>query len=176
MSVDRYLVCVISLVMPTFAARWAMAGDGHCAHCGASGRCRKVCRLVVEDKSVSITCWGCICEDLCLPGPSKPGCEHCKMLCHTCEACRDGSPVRAEPKRFVWTNWIPGSAKVHTKTKLMKKTVTQKVPVHRWIVEDLCSQCWQDTQDRHAAENETMLRMPEPNLDRNQAQLGPGIP
>jgi hypothetical protein len=74
------------------------------------------------------------------------------------------------------TNWIPGSAKVHTKTKLMKKTVTQKVPVHRWIVEDLCSQCWQDTQDRHAAENETMLRMPEPNLDRNQAQLGPGIP
>jgi hypothetical protein len=41
---------------------------------------------------------------------------------------------------------MPGSAKVHTKKKLMKKTVTKKVPSHKWVVEDLCDNCAQHSQ------------------------------
>jgi hypothetical protein len=145
MTVDRCRVSIVSLVIASLAAGWAIAGDRHCAHCGGSGPCQKVCRLVSEEKSVSITCWGCKCEDFCLPGPSKPGCEHCEMVCGTCDKCRDRNSVQAQPMPFVWKNWIPGTAKVHTKTKLMKKTITKKVPSHKWVVEDLCDNCAKHT-------------------------------
>ena len=78
------------------------------------------------------------CEDVCVPGPSTPDCKQCDMV---------GSPVPgdkvcSEPKRIVWTSWIPGCGQeIHTKRKLMKKTVTKNVPSFKWVVEDLCSDC-----------------------------------
>jgi hypothetical protein len=139
MRIYIYLI-VLSWGAMHSTARMAVAGDFPCAHCGCGGPCRKVCRLVSEEKTVSIPCWGCKCEDVCLPGPSKPGCEHCELVCGTCEEC-GGSAVRSKPQPFVWNDWIPGSAKVHTKKKLMKKNVTKKVPSYKWIVEDLCEKC-----------------------------------
>jgi hypothetical protein len=146
MPVDRYRFSVTLFVIATFAAGIAIADGGHCARCGSSGPCQRVCRLVTEEKAVQITCFGCKCEEFCLPGTSKPGCEHCELVCGTCDKCREPDAVYAAPKRFVWTQWVPSSAKINTKKKLMKKTITKKVPSHRWVVEELCDHCAQYSQ------------------------------
>lgn len=53
-----------------------------------------------------------------------------------------GDKVCSQPKRIVWTSWIPGCGQeIYTKRKLMKKTVTKTVPSFKWVVEDLCSEC-----------------------------------
>ena len=117
----------------------ALGADGCCAHCGCQAQCQKVCRLVCEEKKVPVTCWGCKCEDFCLPKHSKPGCQHCEEVCDEDPATCDGPCTHA--KKFVWTEWCPGCATLHTKKKLMKKTITKKVPSYKWVVEDLCCQC-----------------------------------
>lgn len=112
----------------------ALAGEGNCAHCGCACACQKVCRLVCEEKKVEIVCWGCKHEDFCLPGPGERGCKHCETVC-------DDPTVCNKPKDFVWYDWIAGCASLHTKTKLMKKTITKKVPSYKYVVEDLCEGC-----------------------------------
>ncbi len=116
-----------------------LAGHGGCHRCGWNANlCRKVCRLVQVDRKITTTIWGMECEDFCMPGPSTPDCKQCDMV---------GSPVPGDkvcskPKRIVWTSWIPGCGQeIHTKRKLMKKTVTKTVPSYKWVVEDLCSEC-----------------------------------
>jgi hypothetical protein len=111
-----------------------------CQHCGCQ-ECHKVCRLECKEKKVQVTCWGCKCEDFCLPCPSKPGCKHCESVCSDgeCGDCHDG--VLVKPKKFVWRDWCPSGAKLHTKKKLMKKTVTVTVPSYNWVVEDICDKC-----------------------------------
>ena len=117
----------------------AMAGEGCCSHCGCSAnRCKKICRLVQEDRKITTTCWGMQCEDFCVPGPSTPDCKQCDTVCHS-EA---GDKVCSQPRRIVWTSWIPGcDQQIFTKRKLMKKTITKTVPSFKWVVEDLCPKC-----------------------------------
>ncbi len=134
-----------SLLIATLAflsgAKRALANGVCCAHCRCSTGCQKICRLVCEEKKVTITCWGCKCEDFCLGGPSKPGCKHCEEVCAECDP-NDKSGVCAVPKRFVWRDWIPGCSEgIGTKKKLMKKTVTKTVPSFKWVVEDCCAAC-----------------------------------
>src|SRR5262245_9132950 len=119
----------------------ASADDGHCAHCGRRCACQKVCRLVWEEKKVEVTCWGCKCEDFGVPGPSHAGCRHCDEVCSSCDAADNPQGVCAKPKKFSWIEWIPGCAKVQTRTKLMRKVVVRKVPGYKWVVEDLCEHC-----------------------------------
>ena len=117
------------------------AGEGCCAQCGCQAQCNKVCRLVCEEQKVTVTCWGCKQEDFCLPGHNKRACEHSEVVCDECGDTAGASSVFTKPKNFVWADWIPGCATFHTKTKLMKKTVTKKVPGFKWVVEDLCATC-----------------------------------
>jgi hypothetical protein len=112
-----------------------------CAQCGCQQSCQKVCRLVREEKKVEIICWGCKCEDFCLPGPGTPGCKHCTTVCADCDAPADGDAPHVEPKRFVWFDWLPGCATMHTKKKLMQKKVAKTIPSYKWVVEDLCPGC-----------------------------------
>jgi len=122
-------------------ARATHAGEPHCARCGCAGECRKVCRLVCEEKTVNVTCWGCKCEDFCLGGPSHLECRHAEEVCDFCDApTKAGMPVTL-PKTFAWNEWCASWAKVRTKTKLVKKVVAKKVPSQKWVVEDLCSEC-----------------------------------
>ena len=115
------------------------AGERCCEHCGRPGGCQKTCRLVCEEKKVTTTCWGYKDEDFCVPGPSKPGCRHCETLC---EDNNDLKGPCSQSKKFVWTEWTPSlCAKVYTKRKLMKRTVTTTVPSYKWVLEDLCQQC-----------------------------------
>ena len=87
-------------------------------------------------------------EDFCLPGPGKPGCEHCETVCATC-AATDPQKVQGAAKKFVWTDWIPGcSDGIYTKKKLMKKTITKTIPSYKWVVEEVCGGC--AVQAKHA--------------------------
>jgi hypothetical protein len=116
----------------------AVAADCACSHC-ACKRSQKVCRLVHEEVSVPIVCWGCKEEEFCPPGHSKEGKSHCELVCADCEK---NDEVRSKPQKFVWSEWIPcGPTSLHTRRKLMKRTVTRKIPSYKWVVEDLCAEC-----------------------------------
>jgi hypothetical protein len=97
--------------------------------------------LVCEEKKVEMICWSSKDEPFCLPGPSQRDCKHCEDVC---ESGNEGDGLKrlfASPRPFVWTEWIPGCATLHTKRKLMKRTVTKKIPSYKWVVEDLCPEC-----------------------------------
>jgi hypothetical protein len=120
---------------------FVIAGACRCDHCGCNRGCQKVCRLVCEEKKVDVICWGCKCEDFCVPAPSTPGCRHCENICETCDAAGDCTKPRSQVKKFVWTDWTPSCAKIYTKKKLMQRVVSKKIPSYKWVVEDLCPEC-----------------------------------
>jgi len=136
----QFLGSMIAAAFAPVLATVGNAADRCCAHCGCSAsRCRKVCRLVREDKKITTTCWGMQCEEICVPQPSTPECKHCETVC---PKTPEDKNICAQPKKIVWTSWIPGcGADVFTKRKLMKKTVTKTVPSFKWVVEDACQQC-----------------------------------
>ncbi|MBL8793906.1 MAG: hypothetical protein JNM56_08375 [Planctomycetia bacterium] len=123
------------------AAGLVRAGDDCCDHCGHEGHCRKVCRLICEDKKVEITCWGKQTEDFCVPKPSKPLCKHKEKVCEDCGADDKGQSVKSGPRKFAWYEWQPRGAKTFTRHKLMKKTITKTIPSYRWVVEIVCDEC-----------------------------------
>ena len=136
-----FLAAIAGVVLGWTATANVWAQEACCASCGCHAGCQKVCRLVYEDKKVPVTCWGSKKEDFCIPGRSTPGCQHSETVCDECETAGALQPDCVKAKNFVWRDWIPGCATIHTKTKLMKKTVTQKVPSFKWVVEDLCEPC-----------------------------------
>ncbi len=134
----------IALTLAFLAAPPAVtsrAAEPCCARCGCAAPCQKVCRLVCEEKKVEVTCWGCKCEDFCVPGPSTPGCRHGEPVCLPSEAADKASAPCVQAKCFFWTEWFPSSAKVHTRKKLLKKVETRTIPSYKWVVEDLCPAC-----------------------------------
>jgi hypothetical protein len=135
-----HLVLAVALTAVAIVPLLARAHDGCCSHCGCAAACHKVCRLECGEKKVEIICWGCKCEDFCIPCKSKKGCKHCETVCDDCEADREAG-VCAKPKNFVWFDWMPGGATIRTKTKLMKKIETVTVPSYKWVVEDMCPKC-----------------------------------
>jgi len=132
--------CALLIATACAGGRLLSAGEC-CDHCGRSAACHKVCHRVREEKKVEVVCWGSKAEPCCVPGRSVRGCEHCESICETCQTSPDGTEPHAPAKRFLWYEWTPGSAQVYTRKKLMKKTVTVTVPVHKWVVEDLCEEC-----------------------------------
>lgn len=111
-----------------------------CARCKKQVACTKVCHLVCAEKKVEVTCWRCECEEFCISGPSTPKCEHCKDV--KCSCAEGVNPkVASKPKAFSWTSWLPSGASVQTRKKLMKRTITETVPSHKWVIEDLCEEC-----------------------------------
>jgi hypothetical protein len=109
-----------------------------------------VCRLVCEEKKVEVLCYGCKQEDFCVPRHGRCGCEHCETVCGECEAC-DPKVPHSEPKRLIWLDWIPTGAQMYTRTKLMRKTTTVKVPSYKWVVEDMCAECTAKLEAQDAA-------------------------
>jgi len=131
---QRIVVC-LALAMFGLIARGAAADC--CCECGCQAQCCKVCRCVPDIKKVTRVCYGCECEDVCIPGPSK--------ICgYTCE-CPDKCP--GEGTLFLFNHphkkpiWQPSCAKVAHRTKLVKKEETKEVKGWKWVVEDLCPKC-----------------------------------
>ena len=134
------IVCLFSFAL-AICLIGAAAPATKCARCGAACPCKKVCKLVCEDKKFDVVCWGCKCEPFCTPGPGCVAREHCQCVCPTCNEGEKPSGVCSEPKRFIWREWVPSFAQMHTKTKLMKRTEQVKVPTYKWVVEDVCCNC-----------------------------------
>ncbi len=155
-----------ALLFATLTISWtwnlsAHAAPGCCPHCGCHAECQKICRLVCEEKKVDVVIWGHKCEDFCLPDASKPGCKHCEVICNDAENAKD---VCAEPKRHVWRDWIPTRcATMFTKAKLMKRTVSKKVPSYKWVVEDLCAECEKNCEPTNVPADASIP--PVPNTD-----------
>jgi hypothetical protein len=139
MQYNNRTIMVLTVSMLLNLVSWAYASHCFCHHCGCSVSCNKICRLVCEDKKVEVVCWGAVCEDFCLPCHGKRGCEHCEVVCDECS--NDAHAPVTRPKRFIWTDWLPTKATMHTRTKLMKKTVVKTVPTYKWVVEELCPHC-----------------------------------
>ncbi len=93
------------------------------AKCGGGG----VCKLVCTTRVLETVCYGCECEDVCVPGPSRRCCTTCQQACD-CD-CRS---------MFVWSKWIPGCAKLFHRKRLKKYLVTKEVPSYKWIVVPAC--------------------------------------
>ena len=54
------------------------------------------------------------CEEICVPHPSTPECKHCETVC---PKTPEDKNICAQPKKLVWTSWIPGcGADVFTST------------------------------------------------------------
>jgi len=117
----------------------AQAGDCGCCNCGNHHGVRKVCRLVCDTKEISTYCYGCKCEDICLPGKSCRGCLHSDCVCgEDCpEDCCDHRPLC----HLEWFDWKPSCAKVRTVKKLVKYELTREIPSWKWVVEEVCCDC-----------------------------------
>jgi hypothetical protein len=157
-----FLFCVLPVILLLVTEPIDIrAGGLCCSRCRCERPCRKVCRLVCEDRKITTTCWRCQSEDVCIPGPSKPGCEHCETVCAECSD--DSKKVHAEPKRLVWTTWHPfRSGDILTRRKLMKRTVTKTVPSYKWVVVDLCEEC--QTSFRDAQTDPGTVIPPKPEI------------
>ncbi len=106
--------------------------------------CGKVCKLVCESKKLVSIGYGSECKQICVPGPSEPGCEHCACCCgeRKCDPCACCQPT-APLFKFCWRDWClcscaqPRSIKVLTKYQLEKK-----VRWYHWEVVDAnCCKC-----------------------------------
>ncbi len=122
------------------------AGAPCCDGCGCQPCTRKVCRLVCEMKDVTKNVYDCKCEDFCLPAPST----RCKAPC-TCpgKCCKDH------------TIWKPNCGCVRTRTVLIVKKETKKVPSYKCVVEEVaqCGHCAKKTSYPESANAADALAM-----------------
>ena len=135
----RKLFTTICLALGICATSFVGA-NGQDESCGEScAPCtKKVCKLVEEERKVEVVCWGCKCEDFCVPGPGCPKCEHCKRVCPNCDEGTENARMCAQPKRFFWYDWITCRCpQMYTRTKLMKRVEVVKVPTYKWVVEEV---------------------------------------
>jgi hypothetical protein len=129
----------------------------------------KVCKLVCEQKKLTVTCYGCKCKDICIPGRSQDGCKHC-ATCSGGSAAKCGEcPPKCE---FCWRDWCPcGCAEPRTIHVLTKYQAEKKIAWYHWEVVDggtldaNCCQCITDTRDgdtkndRAATANRTVYKI-----------------
>lgn len=109
------------------AAADARAGHLFCHHCRCHTNCKKICRLECGTKKETKIEYECETEDFCIPGPS-----HKHGFTYEC------GPHGHKHRKPIWH---PTCAKVHTRTKLVKKEVTKEVPDYKWVVEEYCCIC-----------------------------------
>jgi hypothetical protein len=119
-------IASLALLLAAAFAADAQAGGCCCPSCGCHN-VKKVCKPVCEMKKETKFVYDCVCEDFCVPGPSKiVGC-HCKTDCNGCEHC---CPARQ-----------PTCAAVRARTKLVKTAVEIEKPSIKWVVQTVCCGC-----------------------------------
>lgn len=138
-AIVRRSVCALAFLLLVCMAQTAYSGE-NCEHCGHECTCRKVCRLVKEDKKVPIVCWGMQVEEFCVPKHSKLECRHKDRVCQDCDVS-DGKTHSGKGVWFSWSEWLTKGACKYTRHKLMKKTITKTVPSYKWVLETVCDEC-----------------------------------
>lgn len=114
--------------------------------CRSRPACGKVCKLVCDTETLVSTCYGCECDTISIPGPSRAGCKHCATTCCGCGnagCCRcgkgdcSGHPPKCE---FCWRDWFArGCAKPRTVKVLTKYVAEKEICSYHWEVVDACS-------------------------------------
>ena len=131
----RAIVVTLGIAAIGFgAAGISLAGD---LMFGCMGRpaCGKVCKLVCGTTTLTAVGYGCECAEICIPGPSRPGCKHCDTTC-----CCDNDIAGCPPKiEFCWYDWFAcGCAKPRSIRVLTKYQAEKEVCSYHWEVVDGC--------------------------------------
>lgn len=121
----RALALVVGLFIS--AAAPVVAGFGRkCQHCGCESGVSRRCVLKCEKKKVPETKYSTECEEFCVPNASTQ--------CTQCPADTCG-----HSKKTFW--YLPTSASLFVRTKLVKKTEDKEQLIYTWVLETLCEEC-----------------------------------
>jgi hypothetical protein len=125
--------------------RGGCEGAACCPHCGC--RLQPVCHTYCEPKTTTVHKYGCICEEICIPGVSRCGegcgdserCGHCGgggNACGTCNTCQTGNNGNAGGEEGCGCH-----CRVREIHKLVTFPVTKCTSVKKCTVEWVCPQC-----------------------------------
>ena len=133
----KTIVLSLVVMLASFAAQDAHAqkqkgGDGCCSD--------NVCKLVKTEIEKKVICYGCKCEDFCVPGKSstcRDGLFGCS--CKSKDRCSCKGKCSCGCEHAPYCNvcvkqWEPGCATLKTRKKLVKYEKTVKVPGWKWVV------------------------------------------
>ncbi len=128
-----YLVLVGASLAFAPSAQAGGCGCERCDFCGCHCQCEKTCKLIVGTKIVPKVTYCAECEDICIPGPSRPCGKTCDCDVNPCTGC-------VEHHKTI--NWIPNPCGcIRTKAKLVKIETPKKVPTYKWVVVRVCGNC-----------------------------------
>jgi hypothetical protein len=133
MKAIRRILALAATTAAVLVGNNALAGD---CHCGCDD-CGMVCKLVETKREIVVTCYGCECAEICVPGKSEKCDTYCETAC--ADGCKAGCGCDHQPLcRIRWTDWVPGCAKVKHIKKLTKYEVTKEVCGYKWEVVHGC--------------------------------------
>ena len=127
-------------IISLLAAR-VNAGERRCDACGCQADCKKICRLVPGTKEVVQTCYDCLCEDFCVPGPSRNCGRQCEEVSLPPYEGSGSDGNESTSCWIAWYKWLPGCARLRTRHVLLKYEIVKEVPTREWKVEYLCCEC-----------------------------------
>ncbi|HEX4413392.1 MAG TPA: hypothetical protein VH107_07160 [Lacipirellulaceae bacterium] len=132
------------LALVAVAGTPAASSGQHCPLDLYRPACGKVCKLVCEPKKLASVGYGSECKQICIPGRSEPGCEHCtcccgERKCDPCACCQPAAPLF----KFCWRDWCPCCCGQPRSVKVLTKyQLTRKVRWYHWEVVDAnCCGC-----------------------------------
>jgi hypothetical protein len=163
---NYFWICVLSIFMCSEPASPAMSDDFFVG-CRTRPACGKVCKLVCETTKITSVCYGCECEEICIPSHSRRGCKHCESCCgeeccapaececggRGCLSCQKQGPEC----KFCWHDWVAcGCAKPRTVKVLTKYQAEKEICWYHWEVVD-AADCYdgEDSGEESAANGAT---------------------
>jgi hypothetical protein len=151
MNTVRSVVTVLVALLAAIATTPGSAEDS-CCRCGGGCQVRKMCRVVCEPEVIKDYCYGCECEEFCIPGCAKRGCKHCDGCCGERE---EGDCCGQRPCCCLeWFDWCPTCATPKCVKKLVKYEISREVPRYKWVVETVCESCCHDCGCYHPCDAE----------------------
>jgi hypothetical protein len=134
---QRSMALLLSALALVFVPSTRAAANGELMFgCWTRPACGKVCKLVCENTTLTVICYGAECKQICVPGPSQPGCKHCAACCGECEP-----GVACPPKcEFCWRDWCScGCAQPRSVKMLTKYEAQKEICWYHWEVVDGCN-------------------------------------
>jgi hypothetical protein len=145
MDSRRDALVIVGICLASFLPSEALAAGELNFVCDSPPTCGKVCRLVCETKKLTAICYGCECDEICIPGPSRPGCKHCATCgadadCGECDSSCTGCQGHPPACEFCWRDWFAcGCAKPHPVRVLTKYQAEKEISWFHWQVVDAAS-------------------------------------
>lgn len=116
----------LAALIVSLSATTSHSGHSCCSQCGCS-KMKKICVPVCEMVKETSYEYSCVCEDFCVPGPSKCVGHKCVTDCQGCSHC-----VKVMQ---------PTCGHVQTRTKLVKTPVTKEKCSTKWVIKTVCCGC-----------------------------------